>query len=99
MQSTHQIFDWTINLGHVLTVLTLLGGGYAFIVAMRNQLSSLSNRVLLTEAQLIKVVEVLIEQGRQEVRLDAMDQRLNLQGTRFDRGMDRVEIFMDRFGK
>lgn len=89
------LFDWTINLGHVITILAFLGGGYAFVIAMRNELSSLSKRVVAAEDKLTKLVEILVAQGKQEVRLDSMDQRLNLHGQRLDRALERFEDYVD----
>jgi len=96
MLAQNLTFDWTINLGHILTVLSAVAGGYAFMVALRNKLEDLSVRVLKTEEQLVELVKVLIAQGKHETRMDAFDHRFNLQGERLDNALRRLDAYVDR---
>ena len=75
---------WSFNIGHLITIVSFLGGGLIFIGSTKTQLSDLSKRAEALEKELIKLVEVLINQGRHEERLNAFDQRLCGQGRRIE---------------
>lgn len=87
---------WQFNIGNLLTILSFLGGGMLFIASTRQQLFSLSERSAAMEIELKKLVEVLINQGRQDERMTAMDQRMLMQGKRLDEFQDRFNRSVDR---
>lgn len=70
------MFDWQINLGNVLTIISFIIGGLGFVWTMKSQIDSLGSRTMAMEVELKKLVDVLINQGRQDERLNAMDFRL-----------------------
>lgn len=84
---------WQFNVGNLLTILSFLGGGALFIASTRQQLFSLSERSTAMESELKKLVEVLINQGRQDERLLAMDQRMLAEGKRLDDFQERFNKF------
>jgi hypothetical protein len=77
-------FDWSINFGHLLTIIVLGSGGIGFVWTIRGRVDALSERMLSLEYETKKLVDVLIAQGRQDERLTAMDQRMVAQGRRLD---------------
>lgn len=77
-------FDGTINLGHILTFIGILGVGMGFAFTLRNQInqvansmSSLGERMKSAEGELKTISGVLVALGRQDERLNAMDRRLD----------------------
>lgn len=78
------MFDWTISLGNVLTIGFSIASIIAIIAAMRIQLRYLEARMELMEREIKKLVEILVQQGRQDERLTAVDGRLLAQGARID---------------
>lgn len=88
-------FDWGVSLGNFLTIGSFLVGGLGFVWTMKSQIDSIGDRTRDMEAELKKLVEVLIHQGRQDERLNSFDtrtaglnQRLNELERRFNRDKD-----------
>lgn len=90
------MFDWQVSLGNVLTIAAFILGGLAFVWTMKSQIDSLGNRTQAMEGELKKLVEVLINQGRQEERMNAIDHRILAQGERLDTAIDRLNRIADR---
>lgn len=84
---------WQFNIGNLLTILSFLGGGMLFVASTRQQLFSLSERSTEMESELKKLVEILVNQGRQDERLLAMDQRMLAEGKRLDDFQERFNKF------
>src|SRR3989304_9913177 len=76
------VFDWNISLGNALTIVSFLVGGVVFVVAVRGQVDALAGRMAFVEQELRKLLEILIQQGRHDERMAAMDSRIQAQGQR-----------------
>ena len=86
---------WAINVGNALTILVLGAGGIGFVYTMRGRIDALSERVLNVEMQLVKMVEILVQQGRHSERLTAIDQRIQSQGQRLDALTNRFNRYIN----
>lgn len=69
------MFDWTINVGNVLTIASFIGGGIWFIMVMRGAIDRLSLRLQYVEAsnedqkeEIKKLAQILVTLGRYEER-------------------------------
>lgn len=89
-------FDYGINLGNVLTILAFIVGGLGFVYTMRSKIDSLGGRAAAMEAELKKLGDILVNQGRQDERMNNLDYRLAAQAqraqeleTRFNRDRER----------
>lgn len=89
------MFDWSINFGNALTVLSFLIGGIVFVVTVRGRVDTLSARMLAVEGEVQKLVTVLIQQGRHDERMSALDNRVAAQGERLDKTIERLNRFID----
>lgn len=87
---------WQFNFGNLLTILSFLGGGILFIASTRQQLFSLNERSTAMEKELKSLVEILVNQGRQDERMTAMDHRMLAQGKRIDQHDERMNRIGDR---
>lgn len=85
-------FGETMTLGNWITIFVLGIGGLGFVYTMRGQLTSLSERMLGMEVELKKLVDVLVQQGRHDERMNAMDSRIQSQG-------ERLDALINRFNK
>lgn len=90
------LFDWSINLGHVLTILSFVIVGSGVIYSMRERMESMSGRLHLLEEDIKTLITILIQQGKQEERMTAMDARVANQGARLD---DITRRFNDKTDK
>jgi hypothetical protein len=84
------MFDWSVNLGNALTIVSFIGGGIIFVVTIRGRVDALTGRITFVEQELRKMVEVLIMQGRHDERMAAMDARIQSQGQRLDTLTNRI---------
>ncbi len=96
------VFDFSVNLGNLLTILSFIVGGIAFIMVMRGKIDLISKETAdlktgtaLMQQELKKLTDVLIVQGRQDERITAMDQRMVNQGKRIDDTVRRINTFLD----
>lgn len=85
-------FDWGISLGNFLTIGSFIIGGLGFVWTMKSQIDAIGSRTAAMEAELKKLVEVLIHQGRQDERLNSFDTRvtgLNQRQNELERRLNR----------
>lgn len=78
------MFDWSVSIGNLLTIASFLVIGSGFIYTMRGRIDAVSTRLLVIEQEIHTLVDILIQQGRQDERMTAMDARLVNQGARLD---------------
>lgn len=78
------MFDLTVNLGNLLTIGAFLAGGLGFVYTVRGRVDALSSRLFVLESEIRRMVDVLVQQGRHEERMNAMDARVANQGMRLD---------------
>lgn len=78
------MFDWSVNLGNLLTLGALVCSVAIVVGMLRNQVVELTRRMLAMEESMKQLVQVLIDQGRQEERMTAIDGRMLAQGARLD---------------
>jgi len=69
------MFDLTVNLGNLLTILSFLTGGVAFVVTLRNMIRSLNQRMSSVEIELKKLTDVLIKLAGYDERFRGYDER------------------------
>ena len=89
------MFDWTISVGNTLTIISFIGFSIAFVVTFRNKVNSLSEKMVSVDKKLEELVKILVQQGRHEERMNAMDQRVAAQGQRLDETISRLNHFVD----
>ena len=73
-----------LRVGDVVTIIAFLGGGVGFVYTMRGRIDGLATQVVSMQAELRKLVDIMVMQGRHGERMDAMDQRIAAQGRRLD---------------
>lgn len=78
------MFEPTIGLGNILTIVAMAVTGLSIFFSLRGNVNNLSERLQMLEHELHRLTDILIQQGRQEERMTAMDARLVNQGARLD---------------
>ena len=78
------IIDWSISIGNFLTIAAFIVGGITFVLSVRSNVEGLTSRMLAVEVKLEQLVSILVNQGRHEERMNAMDLRIQSQGQRLD---------------
>lgn len=75
---------FSINIGQVAQVVTLLIGIGVMFQALRGDIKNQGERLVRVEGRLEKVEVVIVGQARTDERINAMDQRMLAQGARID---------------
>lgn len=70
-------FDWTISLGHLITIVGFIFGGGGFIYAMKGEVKELRQDVRDVKSRLDKFGDILVAIGRQDERMTALDRRVD----------------------
>jgi len=85
------MFDLTINLGSILQIVAMVGGGIWFLFSIKTELIKLSvvqetfaSKIVEIEVELKKLSEVTIDMARQAERMTAQDNRLNILAARVE---------------
>jgi hypothetical protein len=81
---------FTVSLGNILTIVSFILGGLAFIWSMKGDLKISSMRLTNIEVEITELRKVIVTMARQEERINSMDERLLAQGKRVDAQGDRI---------
>ncbi len=78
------IFDWTVSLGNLISLVGFIGVGLSMFYGMRADIRLLNARIVNVEGDLNKIdqtlqqiVKVFVEVARQDERMSSMDRRMN----------------------
>ena len=71
-------FDWTVNLGNILTVGSFVAGGVLFIMTIRDDAKITARRLESVELELARISQAIVDIARQDERMKAMEHRLRL---------------------
>ncbi len=71
------LIDWTVRIGDVLTVASILGGGFWLVASSRVELKDHGDRLKEIELELRKQTDTLVALARQDQRLDDHERRLD----------------------
>lgn len=74
--------QWAV--GNVITVVVLVAGFIVSWTTTRVTVNNIGKRLIQVEGELKRLVDVLIEQGRHDERMNAMDARIAAHGQRLD---------------
>jgi hypothetical protein len=70
-------FDWTINFGHIITAIGLIGGAMGIVYAMKMDVRVIKSEIDDIKSDLRSMAGVLVQIGRQEERLNSHDRRIS----------------------
>ena len=69
-------FDWTVNFGHLLSIMTVLGGGFVVLLSMRWQIQEIDKRTMKIEERIEQITIMLVTIARQDERLNHLEDRV-----------------------
>ena len=78
------IFDWTISLGSLITIVGFIVSGLIFVMMMRADMMVLGQRINNVEMILKDLAAAGLAVARQEARIETLDERLNSISQRLD---------------
>lgn len=68
------MIDYTINIGHIIQIVVILGGGVSALIVMRSTVNNLKTDMVDMKAEIKKVGEVLISLAVTNKRLDNVEE-------------------------
>ncbi|HLL28963.1 MAG TPA: hypothetical protein VKT73_15105 [Xanthobacteraceae bacterium] len=96
------IFDWTVTLGNVLTILGFLVTGLVAILAMKQNIAILAIRMSTVEKTLSEISHAVLDLARQGERLTSVERRLEdnsrIRSEQLDAMNKRIDDISRRLG-
>lgn len=93
------VIDWSVNVSQIITtaitLLTVGGGAVVLVVTLKNRVDALTGRMSIMEEGMKDLIKVLVEQGRHEERLTAMDNRITTYAQRLDDAVKKLDRFFE----
>jgi hypothetical protein len=87
---------WSFNFGHLVTLLALGLPGVGFLYTIRGRVDNLNTDMTDLKAEVKKLVDVMISQGKQETALASLRDAHIAQGKRLDEFINRMNTYIDR---
>jgi hypothetical protein len=78
------VIDYTISVGNIIEIGSILGGGFAVFITLKNNVASMKDDVVSMQSEIKKLGEVLIDIARFDERLSNLDKRVTAQGRQID---------------
>lgn len=96
------MFDLTISLGNLLTIVAFLGGGMGFAYSIKSDTKITDLKYTMIAAsiddfkvEMKKLTEVVVQQALQSKRMDYLEERQTNQGQRLDEAIKRINLYAD----
>jgi hypothetical protein len=97
------MFDFTVNLGNLLTILTFVIGGVLFVANVKSDGKVTDSKLEVVDAQfedikmeLKKLGDILVKLAEQSGRIDRVEDRQLAEGRRLDELSQRVNALFNR---
>lgn len=96
------MFDLTISLGNILTIIAFLAGGIAFVYSIKSdtKIADLKYTMIATtmddfKIEIKKLSDVVTQQALDNKRMDYIEDRQMSQGRRLDETEKRLNLYAD----
>lgn len=96
------MFDLTISLGNLLTIVAFIGGGVAFAYTIKTDTKVTDLKYTIIAAsmddfklEMKNLTKVVTEQALQNKRMDYLEERQTSQGQRLDEAVKRINLYAD----
>lgn len=76
--------DYTISIGNIIEICSILGGGFAVFLTLKNNVATLKEDVTAMQKEVKKLGEVLISMARYEEKLQNLDRRVTVHDNKID---------------
>lgn len=96
------MFDLTINLGNLLTIIAFIGGAIALATSIKSDMKVADLKYTIITAtmddfkqDIKKLAEVITQQALDSKRMDYVEERQMSQGKRLDEAEKRLNLYAD----
>lgn len=70
------VIDYTISIGNIIEIGSILGGGFAVFITLKNNVQTLKEDVVSMQREIKKLGDVLISMARFDEKLSSVNKRL-----------------------
>src|SRR5882757_2210168 len=78
------VIDYTISIGNIVEIASIIGGGFAVFITLKNNVATLKDDVTAMQAEIKKLGEVLIGMARFDEKLSNLDKRVTVHDNKID---------------
>lgn len=96
------MFDFTINLGNLVTIVAFIGGAFALAYSIKSDIKIADLKYTIITAtmddfklEIKKLAEVVTQQALDNRRMDYIEERQMSQGQRLDETEKRLNLYAD----
>ena len=88
------MFDLSISLGNLMTIVSFIIGGVSFVYAIKSDTRVLATRLGNLEEDVKKMSDVLVELAKTDGRMNLIEDRILAQGKRLDEATSVLHAMM-----
>jgi hypothetical protein len=81
---TPMVIDYTITIGNIIEIGSIVGGGFAVFITLKNNVSTLKDDVWEMQKEVKKLGDVLIGMARFDEKLTNLDRRVTVHDHKID---------------
>lgn len=74
------VIDYTITIGNIVEIGSIVGGGFAVFLTLKNNVATLKDDVIAMQEEVKELGKVLIGMARFDEKLSNMDKRVTAHG-------------------
>lgn len=78
------VIDYTITIGNIFEIGSIIGGGFAVFITLKNNVATLKEDVVTMQDEIKKFGEVLIGMARFDEKLSNLDKRVTVHDKKID---------------
>jgi hypothetical protein len=78
------VIDYTISVGNIVEVGSIIGGGFAVFITLKNNVATLKEDVVTMQKEIQKLGEILIGMARFDEKLSNLDKRVTVHDHKID---------------
>ena len=78
------VIDYTISIGNIVQIGSILGGGFAVFLTLKNNVVTLKEDVVAMQEEVKKLSEILIGMARFDEKLSNLDKRVTVHDHKID---------------
>lgn len=78
------VIDYTISVGNIVQIGSILGGGFAVFLTLKNNVATLKEDVVTMQSEVKKLSEILIGMARFDEKLSNLDKRVTVHDHKID---------------
>jgi hypothetical protein len=76
--------DYTISIGNIIEIGSIIGGGFVVFLTLKNNVATLKDEVTIMKQEVRKLGDILVSMARYEEKLQNLDRRVTVHDNKID---------------